>query len=472
MAAPIAAVSAVYFATWLGITSYYVSRERELIFKTDVFEMAADGREVRGGTPVDYPFQARGLSFEKIEITCHDHEIEGTDRENFHGANADHIFCRGMGVGCDQDGDQEQPLSARENRGPRGRRKGTETTRKADPNMRESDSPQSDLQKSVAADDATASGKSDSEVMRGIFVRYQNTSTTPTPTIIFFRGRSSCLTYHGQRIAEMVETFQANVLFIDYRGSGASSGGLTTERRWRSDGRSIIDYVEQNAERLGIDRDRLILWGFSMGSILALDVLTARPELQARLQLLVLESPVSEMKRSARDHVPWLSFFPLYFPKTTRNMDNLKAIARLQPHTRVAIVTIDGDRHVPPYHGRLLHEQRPQNTTLITIPGRSHAIFGKNSAIANTDRAVVVDKLKSHLLGGPPTVAETPIPISVSPDLVVRSENQSWVNGFLGIFSSGSKKMEAIGGARVCSTLSERSLEKLNSFGVLFSRLK
>jgi len=175
-------------------------------------------------------------------------------------------------------------------------------------------------------------------------------------TILLAHGNAGNLSHRLDRTIFLQSELGASVLLFDYRGYGRSEGAPDEEGTYR-DGRAAYRWLVQ--ER-GVSPGRLVLFGESLGSAIALDLAVTHP-----CRALVLESPFTSVPDMAQVVLP---FLPRVFVRT--QYDNLGKIARL----RVPLLVLHGERDeiVPFAQGRRLFEAAPEPKRFYAIPGASH----------------------------------------------------------------------------------------------------
>lgn len=123
----------------------------------------------------------------------------------------------------------------------------------------------------------------------------------PRALLMYFLGNGdNVLAYAGQ-IHEIAHSFQVDVLVLDYRGSGASTG-VKRLLNLRSDALRIHDDLARPLaqQRGGL---RIVTWGYSMGSMPAIHLAANRP--LAGLAVLSGFSDFPDVRASLEDRAPW-----------------------------------------------------------------------------------------------------------------------------------------------------------------------
>jgi uncharacterized protein len=175
-------------------------------------------------------------------------------------------------------------------------------------------------------------------------------------TVLFTHGNAGNLSHRLDRTIFLQARLGADVLLFDYRGYGRSEGRPDEEGTYR-DGRAAYRWL---VEERKVPPDRLVLFGESLGSAVALDLAVSRP-----CRALVLEAPFTSVPDMARVVFP---FVPRAFVRT--QYDNLAKIHRL----RVPLLVLHGERDevVPFAQGRRLFEAAPEPKRFFPVPGAGH----------------------------------------------------------------------------------------------------
>jgi uncharacterized protein len=155
-----------------------------------------------------------------------------------------------------------------------------------------------------------------------------------------------------------------NLLAFDYRGYGESEGAPTEEGLYR-DAKGAYRYLREQ----GIPPDRIIVFGHSLGSAVAVDLVSQAPA----AGLIVEGAPTSVIERGQELYpfvpVRWL------------------AVSRFPSIEKIPQVTIPklflhatGDEVIPVRHGRRLFEAAPPPKTFVELQGGHGDAFDVDSA--------------------------------------------------------------------------------------------
>jgi fermentation-respiration switch protein FrsA (DUF1100 family) len=175
-------------------------------------------------------------------------------------------------------------------------------------------------------------------------------------SLLVCHGNAGNVSHRLDRALLLQSRLKLDVLLFDYRGYGASEGSPDEEGTYR-DARAAYRWLVAR----GIGPERVVLFGESLGSAVALQVAV---EVEARA--LVLESPFASIPEMARAVYPFLPVWP--FVRT--RYDNVAKVGRL----RMPLLVLHGDRDevVPFTQGRRVFDAAPEPKTFFAIPGASH----------------------------------------------------------------------------------------------------
>jgi uncharacterized protein len=175
--------------------------------------------------------------------------------------------------------------------------------------------------------------------------------------ILWFHGNAGNLSSRVESVLLFHRNLEANILILDYRQYGKSEGRIS-EAGTYLDATAAFDYL---AERAGVDQGRLIVFGQSLGSAVAVELATRR-----RVSGLILEAPFTSIRDMARSSVPWLPLGPLL----SIRYDSLSKIGRIG--APLLVLHGNRDRVVPYDQGRRIYDAAPDPKVFYTIPGAGH----------------------------------------------------------------------------------------------------
>lgn len=162
----------------------------------------------------------------------------------------------------------------------------------------------------------------------------------------------------GDRVlhAALLTAIGFDVLLFDYRGYGRSSGRPSEAGTYRDSRAALACLLEQP----GVDPERILYLGESLGGACALDLALERPPAG-----LVLLSAFAGVRELARQHYPFLpaALVPDAYP-TLRRIGQLRA--------PLLVLHGDADEIVPLSQGRDLLEAAPGPKRMHVFAGRGH----------------------------------------------------------------------------------------------------
>ena len=157
------------------------------------------------------------------------------------------------------------------------------------------------------------------------------------PVVAYFHGNGGHIGYRAERLRRFAHEGYG-VLFAEYRGYGGNPGA-PSEAGLLADGEAALDFLDG----LPIDPGRLVVWGESLGSGLAVALAARR-----QIGCLVLEAPFTSIAAAAQLHYPFI-------PAKQMVRDKFDSAARIG-HVTAPILVLHGERDtvVPVWMGRAL----------------------------------------------------------------------------------------------------------------------
>ena len=157
------------------------------------------------------------------------------------------------------------------------------------------------------------------------------------PVIAYFHGNGGNIGYRDERLRRLAQQGYG-VLLAEYRGYGGNPG-RPCERGLFADGEAALAFLGDR----GVAPDRLVLWGESLGSGVAVYLAAARD-----IAALVLEAPFTSVAAAAQRHYPFV-------PAICLVRDRFDSLSRISQITSpLLILHGERDRVVPVRHGRAL----------------------------------------------------------------------------------------------------------------------
>lgn len=187
---------------------------------------------------------------------------------------------------------------------------------------------------------------------------------TDSPTILYLHGNDMNISHvHDIADASHIHSMGYNVLMIDYRGFGKSTGGVPSEAKVYEDAEAAWNYLIK--QRSAVPQ-RTFIYGHSLGGAIAIDLAIHHPEAAG----LITESTFTtmvDMGKQIYGYMPvdWL---------LNQRFDSLDKVSRL----KIPVLFIHGtwDRIVPYEMSVQLYEKAPQPKYLRLIEGGDHGTSG------------------------------------------------------------------------------------------------
>jgi pimeloyl-ACP methyl ester carboxylesterase len=222
-------------------------------------------------------------------------------------------------------------------------------------------------------------------------------SSNNKPTVIFLAGNGGM---NPARMEDKVMFLTAtgfNCFLLDQRGYGDSDGELLTHGYYEREDFTFVENRLKN--RYGIDKNRIALWGISMGASNAVMIASAHPEIKA----LLLYAPWSDPLPMAVHYIgltysapKFLMYFPIW---TALKIGSLRIDGELldpaeeakKIHSPVMVVHGDMDDIVPPELTDRLFKSLAGPKQLVVVSGAHHNdlldIIGREKYLDQMKRA-------------------------------------------------------------------------------------
>jgi hypothetical protein len=213
-------------------------------------------------------------------------------------------------------------------------------------------------------------------------------------TVLQLHGNAENISTHFTSLAWMPAR-GFNVFIFDYRGYGGSEGSPSLEGAQMD----IDAAMETLLSRSDIDRNRVVMYGQSLGGALAAYYVAHSPR-RNQLRALILESAFSDyidiVREKFTDH--WFTWPFQWIPllSVDDRFSPLPGMANISP---LPLLILHGDRDlvVPMHHSQRLYDAAREPKQLWIVPGAGH--------IQTTGDPAVRDRLIAYLreaLAAPP----------------------------------------------------------------------
>ncbi|KAL4717814.1 hypothetical protein ACJJTC_000963 [Scirpophaga incertulas] len=181
-----------------------------------------------------------------------------------------------------------------------------------------------------------------------MFFIKQETGSSRKATMIFFHGNAGNMGQRLSNVSGFYHQLGINILMVEYRGYGLSEG-TPSEHGFYIDAQTAFNYLVQ---RTDIDRDKIFLFGRSLGGAVAIDLATEK-FYRCKFWAVIVENTFTSIPDMAQVILKWrlLRWVPMWFYKN-RYM-SLHKICRLTAPT--LFICGENDTLVPPGMTRALH---------------------------------------------------------------------------------------------------------------------
>ena len=188
------------------------------------------------------------------------------------------------------------------------------------------------------------------------------------PVVLVFNGNAGDRSFRAP-LADKLTRAGMSVLLFDYRGYGDNLG-TPSEAGLAADARVARDYL---VEVRGIPADRIIYYGESLGSGVAIGLAAEHPP-----AALVLRSPFRSLVHLGRKHYPFL-------PVSLLLRDRFASIEQIgRVSSPVLVIAGERDVIVPPGESEKIWAAASEPKRLVKIPGADH----NDAALLAGDRMI------------------------------------------------------------------------------------
>lgn len=180
-------------------------------------------------------------------------------------------------------------------------------------------------------------------------------ATPDGPVVVYFHGNAGHIGERGFKVRHMIDAGYG-VLLTTYRYN-ARAGGQPAENVLTADASALVDHVEA----LGVAPERLVIYGESLGSGIAVAVAAERT-----VGGLILETPYSSLAEVAQRHY-W------YVPAKWLVRDRYDSMARIgRVRAPILLLHGDADATIPLRFAKRLFDAAPEPKEARFFPGGGH----------------------------------------------------------------------------------------------------
>lgn len=180
------------------------------------------------------------------------------------------------------------------------------------------------------------------------------------PTLLYLHGNAFNIgAAHTLDNAQRMHGMGYNLLLVDYRGYGKSTGGEPSESKVYEDAESAWRYLTLQRK---IAPKRIFIFGHSLGGAIAINLALYHPNGGG----VIVENTFTSLMDIAERKYPYLPVDMLL----NQRFDSIRKVRRL----KIPLLVIHGtwDTHVPHQMGRRLFESAQQPKYLKLIEGGEH----------------------------------------------------------------------------------------------------
>ncbi len=174
---------------------------------------------------------------------------------------------------------------------------------------------------------------------------------------LWFHGNAGNIGDRVDLIRELHDAVGVSIFIVSYRGYGRSSGSPTEQGLYR-DARAALEYLRSRPD---VDPERIVYFGRSIGSAVAVDLASSEPPFA-----LVIEGSFPSLRWLARQVYPWLPVWPFLHE---RYEVEAKARAIAAP---ALVIHGDRDEITPTSGGRTVAAALGGEVELVIVPGAGH----------------------------------------------------------------------------------------------------
>lgn len=164
-----------------------------------------------------------------------------------------------------------------------------------------------------------------------------------TPTIVFFHGNAGNIGLRLPNAIQMLQTLNANIMLVEYRGYGNSDSVTPTEVGLRLDSEAALRFI---CKHPSIDRTRIFLFGRSLGGAVAFHLAEYAQRQQIPLAGVMVENTFLSISHMVDHLMPFLTPIKSFVLKIGWNS------AKIVPQLTIPILYLAGsaDQIVPHPH--------------------------------------------------------------------------------------------------------------------------
>jgi fermentation-respiration switch protein FrsA (DUF1100 family) len=209
----------------------------------------------------------------------------------------------------------------------------------------------------------------------------------PKGSILFLHGNAGNISHH-LAAAYWIPSFSYNVLMLDYRGYGRSSG-VTQIAEMHEDVSAAMDYLLATEKKIGV-------FGQSLGASMAIYA-AANYKDKDKIAFVVADSPFASYSQIVREKISQFYLLaPLAYPLTIFVTDSFSPEESLEKLSPIPLLISHGtaDEIVPFHHSEQLYDKAKGPKTFWIRDNGKHTLgFYKNEE----NQAQLMDWIRTYL---------------------------------------------------------------------------
>lgn len=199
-----------------------------------------------------------------------------------------------------------------------------------------------------------------------IFIQQVEQRSESPATLLYLHGNAGNIGHRLINVSELFHVLKVNILLVEYRGYGYSQG-RPSEKGLYKDAQSALDYLHRRSD---IDKDKIVIFGRSLGAAVAINLATVERYRNA-FSCLIIENTFTNLADIARIVVN--NFFVKRLPNWVfgNRYDSITKISSI----KVPILFLSGlaDEIIPSSMMNSLYQAATSQLKLIyTFPNGNH----------------------------------------------------------------------------------------------------
>lgn len=197
----------------------------------------------------------------------------------------------------------------------------------------------------IPYEDAILTTKDGASIHTWLMLQPDHSTSNPYPTLIYFHGNAGNMGFRLPNAVRMFTKSKINILMMDYRGYGHSTG-VPTEDGLNTDADCVLEYALAHPR---LHQSPIILFGRSLGGAVSVALAHRYGD---KVHAVVLENTFISIAAMVDVLMPYISWAKKYVLRI--GWDSGLMIQSLQQP--ILFISGDSDQLVPPSHMKALYE--------------------------------------------------------------------------------------------------------------------